>query len=149
MEFLSSSVEETEAFAGKIAKALFPGAVLALWGDLGAGKTAFVRGLARGLNVKGRVTSPTFTIVHEHAGDPGLYHLDLYRLDEGGLEDLGADEYFAGPGVCAVEWPGNAGGLLPNERLDIEIAETGENNRKITITPRGARYEELVKGMER
>jgi len=147
MEFLSSSVGDTEAFAERIAKALFSGALLALWGDLGAGKTAFVRGLARGLNVKGRVTSPTFTLVHEHPGNPGLCHIDLYRLDESGLEDLGAEEYFAGPGVCAVEWPGNAGSLLPGERLDIEIIETGEHERRITIAARGAKYEELVKGI--
>jgi tRNA threonylcarbamoyladenosine biosynthesis protein TsaE len=147
MEYLSSSVEETEAFAENIAKVLFPGALLALWGDLGAGKTAFVRGLARGLHVKGRVTSPTFTLVHEHAGDPALYHLDLYRLGEEGLEDLGAEEYFAGQGVCAVEWPGNAGGLLPEERLDIEITETGECGRRIAVSPRGERYVELLKGI--
>lgn len=148
MEFISNSVEETEAFAEKIAKALFPSAILALWGDLGAGKTAFVRGLARGLGVKGRVTSPTFTLAHEHAGDPALYHLDLYRLGEGGLEDIGAEDYFAGQGVCAVEWPGNAGPALPGERLDIEIAVLGESARRITIVPRGARYEGLVKEIE-
>jgi tRNA threonylcarbamoyladenosine biosynthesis protein TsaE len=144
MEYLSSSVEDTEAFAARMAKALFPGAVLALWGGLGAGKTAFVRGLARGLGVKGRVTSPTFTLAHEHEGKPALYHLDLYRLGEGGLEDMGAEEYFAGAGICAVEWPGNAGELLPDERLDIEIVETGENERRISVAPRGSRYEELA-----
>lgn len=140
MEYLSSSVEDTEAFAERLAKALFPGAVVALRGGLGAGKTAFVRGLARGLGVKGRVTSPTFTLVHEHAGSPGLFHLDLYRMDEGGLMDLGMEEYFCGDGVCAVEWPENAGGLLPAERLDVELVVTGENERRITLTPRGALY---------
>jgi tRNA threonylcarbamoyladenosine biosynthesis protein TsaE len=144
-EYLSSGVDATEVFAEKLAKALFPGAVLALWGGLGAGKTAFVRGLARGLGVKGRVTSPTFTLVHEHAGAPGLFHLDLYRLDERGLEDLGAEEYFYGGSVCAVEWPGNAGSLLPAERLDVEIIETGENERRITLVPRGTRYTEMLK----
>jgi tRNA threonylcarbamoyladenosine biosynthesis protein TsaE len=148
MEITSSSVEATEAFAERLANALFPGAVIALWGDLGAGKTAFVRGLARGLNVKGRVTSPTFTLVHEHAGAPGLYHLDLYRLDEDGLMELDSEEYFCGNNVCAVEWPGNAGSLLPGERLDVELAETGENERKITIVPHGTRYEELLGGFE-
>lgn len=149
MEFFSSSVEETEAFAQKLAKALFPGAVLALWGGLGAGKTAFVRGLARGLGVKGRVSSPTFTLLHEHKGDPGLNHFDLYRLDEDGLMDLGADEYFAGPGVSAIEWPGNAGALLPEERLDITLEETGETGRKITVAARGARYEATLGGLKR
>jgi tRNA threonylcarbamoyladenosine biosynthesis protein TsaE len=146
MEFLSSSVEDTEAFAERIAKALFPSAILALWGGLGAGKTAFVRGLARGLGVTGRVSSPTFTLVHEHSGDPGLFHFDLYRLDEDGLFELGTEEYFSSNAVSAIEWPGNAGSLLPEERLDIEICEAGENMRKITVTPRGKRYEELMKG---
>jgi tRNA threonylcarbamoyladenosine biosynthesis protein TsaE len=146
MEFLSYSVEDTEAFAEKLAKALFPGAVLALWGGLGAGKTAFVRGLARGLGVKGRVSSPTFTLVHEHGGDPGLYHFDLYRLDEDGLYELGVEEYFSSTAVSAIEWPGNAGSLLPEERLDIEIGEMDENRRRITIVPQGKRYDELMKG---
>jgi tRNA threonylcarbamoyladenosine biosynthesis protein TsaE len=149
MEFFSSSVEETEAFARKLAKALFPGAVLALWGGLGAGKTAFVRGLAQGLGVKGRVSSPTFTLVHEHEGAPGLNHFDLYRLDEDGLLDLGADEYFAGPGISAIEWPGNAGELLPEERLDITLTETGETGRKITVAARGAQYEATLRGLSR
>jgi tRNA threonylcarbamoyladenosine biosynthesis protein TsaE len=148
MVFESSSVAQTEAFAQKIAKALFPGSVLALWGDLGAGKTAFVRGLARGLGVGGRVTSPTFTLLHEHQGSPSLYHFDLYRLDEDGLMDLGAEEYFGGSGVSAIEWPGNAGSLLPEERLDIEIETLGETGRRITVQARGNRYEELMREME-
>jgi tRNA threonylcarbamoyladenosine biosynthesis protein TsaE len=145
MHYSSTSVEETEAFAQRLAAALFPGAVLALWGGLGAGKTAFVRGLARGLGVKGRVSSPTFTLVHEHAGDPGLYHFDLYRLDEDGLADLEVDEYFGGQRVCAIEWPGNAGGLLPEERLDVELTGTGDNAREITLAALGERYMNILK----
>jgi tRNA threonylcarbamoyladenosine biosynthesis protein TsaE len=145
MEHTSASVTETEAFAERIARALFPGAVVALWGGLGAGKTAFVRGLARGLGVRGRVTSPTFTLLHEHPGDPGLNHFDLYRIDEDGLSDLGAEEYFSGNAVSAVEWPGNAGSLLPEERLDVELTDMGCDSRRITLTPRGARYEALMK----
>jgi tRNA threonylcarbamoyladenosine biosynthesis protein TsaE len=148
MEFLSASAADTEAFAERIATALFPGAVVALRGGLGSGKTAFVRGLARGLGVKGRVTSPTFTLAHEHSGDPALFHLDLYRLDERGFEEMGAEEYFAALGVCAVEWPENAGALLPGERLDVELIETGETLRRITLTPHGSRYEELIKGIK-
>jgi tRNA threonylcarbamoyladenosine biosynthesis protein TsaE len=119
--------------------------LLALWGDLGAGKTAFVRGLARGLGVKGRVTSPTFTLVHEHAGSLALRHIDLYRLDGEGLEDLGEEELFYAEGVCAVEWPQNAGSLLPQERLDVEITETGEARRRITLAPHGDKYKEMIK----
>lgn len=148
MVFQSASVEQTEAFAEKIAKALFPGAVLALWGGLGAGKTAFVRGLARGLNVHGRVTSPTFTLLHEHPGEPGLYHFDLYRLDEDGLGELGVEEYFSGQGVSAIEWPGNAGSMLPEARLDVEMEGAGDEERRITLLARGNKYEELLKGLD-
>lgn len=147
MHHLSHTVEETEAFAEKLAKALFPGAVVALWGGLGAGKTAFVRGLARGLGVSGRVTSPTFTLVHEHHGNPGLNHFDLYRLDEDGLFDLGVEEYFAGNAVNAIEWPGNAGNMLPGERLDVELADTGDDERTITVVAHGSRYEALIEGL--
>ena len=148
MEYVSAGVEETEALAASIAKSLFPGAVVALWGGLGAGKTAFVRGLARGLGVRGRVTSPTFTLVHEHAGAPGLKHYDLYRLDEDGLLDLGGEECFTEDAVHAVEWPGNAGSLLPEERLDVELAETGDGMRRILLAPRGLRYEELIRELK-
>ncbi len=148
MEFLSRTVEETEAFAEKLAKALFPGSVLALWGDLGAGKTAFTRGLARGLGVTGRVTSPTFTLVHEHHGNPGLNHFDLYRLDEAGLEDMGFEEYLQSCAVCAIEWPGNAGSLLPEERLDVTLELTEDGNaRQITVAAKGRRYEALLEGL--
>ncbi len=149
MQYLSRTVEDTEAFAQSLAKALFPGAVLALWGGLGAGKTAFTRGLARGLGVAGRVTSPTFTLVHEHHGSPGLNHFDLYRLDEGGLADMGFEEYLDGGAVNAIEWPGNAGSLLPEERLDVtlELVEDG-NARQITVAARGRRYEALLEGLK-
>jgi tRNA threonylcarbamoyl adenosine modification protein YjeE len=102
MKFISSSVEETQNIAARLGGAVFPGAVIALWGDLGAGKTAFVRGLAQGMGVSGRVHSPTFAIVHEHNGPIPLFHFDLYRLEDG-LEDSGLDEYFDRGGVCALE----------------------------------------------
>lgn len=145
MEYISTSVEETEAFAENLAKALFPGAVLALWGGLGAGKTAFVRGLARGLGVRGRVTSPTFTLVHEHAGTLGLNHFDLYRLDEDSLVDLGGEECFSQQAVSAIEWPGNAGSLLPGERMDVVLEDTGDETRRIKLTAHGTRYDKLIK----
>ena len=144
MNYRSHAVKETEAFAEKLAKALFPGAVVALWGGLGAGKTAFVRGLARGLGVAGRVTSPTFTLVHEHRGSPGLCHFDLYRLDEDGLMDMGVEEYFGSGAISAIEWPGNAGSLLPEERLDVRLEPDGDDGRSITVTARGHRYETLL-----
>lgn len=143
MRFISNSTAETEALAGKLAGRLFAGAVLALWGGLGAGKTAFVRGLARGLGVSGRVSSPTFTLLHEHPGKLPLYHFDLYRLTPDGMDDLGAEDYFYGAGISAVEWPGNAGELLPAERLDVALAGEGDS-RTIDLTPRGRRYEQAI-----
>jgi tRNA threonylcarbamoyladenosine biosynthesis protein TsaE len=146
MQTVSHSVEETEAFASRLAARLSAGAVLALWGGLGAGKTAFVRGLARGLGVAGRVSSPTFTLMHTHKGRLPLYHFDLYRLDEASLEDLGAEEWFYGSGVCAVEWPGNVGALLPEERLDITL-EPDDGSRRITLKACGERYMRIVEDL--
>ena len=105
MEYLSHSVEETEALGETLGKTLQPGAVVAYFGGLGMGKTAFTRGLARGLGCTERVTSPTFTIVNEYPGRIPLYHFDMYRLaDSDALFDIGWEDYLAGGGVCAVEW---------------------------------------------
>ena len=103
MEYLSHNVTETEELGAALAKALHPGDVVAYLGDLGAGKTAFTRGLARGLGCTGRVTSPTFTIVNEYEGKIPLFHFDMYRLgDADELFDIGWDEYLSRGGVCAV-----------------------------------------------
>ena len=107
MEYLSHSETETEAAGQALAAKLRPGDVVAYRGDLGAGKTAFTRGLARGLGCHGRVTSPTFTIVNEYEGPTPLFHFDLYRLGgEEELWDIGWEDYLARNGVCAVEWSG-------------------------------------------
>ncbi len=140
----TDSPTQTEALAQALAGRLFPGAVLALWGGLGAGKTAFVRGLARGLGVSGRVNSPTFTLLHEHPGPLPLYHFDLYRLGEGGADELGLEDYLYGSGVCAIEWPGNAGSLLPADRLDVTIDGAGEGPRTITFTAQGPRHQSIL-----
>ena len=104
MEFLSHSTEETEALGTELARSLRRGDVIAYLGDLGAGKTAFTRGLARGLGCTGRVTSPTFTIVNEYEGPIPLFHFDMYRLgDADELFDIGWDEYLTRGGICAVE----------------------------------------------
>jgi tRNA threonylcarbamoyladenosine biosynthesis protein TsaE len=148
MQVISHCVEETEALAARLAPLLGAGAVLALWGGLGAGKTAFVRGLARGLGVQGRVSSPTFTLMHEHRGRLPLYHFDLYRLEHGGLEDLGADDWFYGGGVCAVEWPGYAGALLPEARLDITLEHEGDL-RRITLEAQGEQYQRIIEELNK
>ena len=105
MEYLSHSVEETEALGEALGRKLQPGAVVAYFGGLGMGKTAFTRGLARGLGCTERVTSPTFTIVNEYPGRIPLCHFDMYRLESSdALFDIGWEDYLAGGGVCAVEW---------------------------------------------
>lgn len=123
MEFLSHSVSETEQIAQQFAASLHPGDVVAYSGDLGAGKTAFTRGLARGLGYTGRVTSPTFNIVNEYNGPVPLFHFDLYRLEgEEDLFDIGWEDYLTRGGICAVEWSQRAPGVLPPETIRVSLA---------------------------
>ena len=137
MEVISNSPRETEEIGAALAGKLGPGAVVAFTGDLGAGKTAFTRGLARGLGIEERVTSPTFTIVNEYEGGRlPLFHFDMYRLgsaDE--LFDIGWEDYLARGGVCAVEWSENIDDALEAGaiRVDIRRGET-DDQRVITIT---------------
>lgn len=135
MEYLSHSPEETEAIGEALAKQLKPDTVVALRGGLGMGKTAFTRGLARGLGYTGRVTSPTFTIVNEYSGKTPLFHFDMYRLgSEDELFDIGWDDYLTRGGVCAVEWSERMADLLPEDAIIVSIARgEGENERVITI----------------
>ncbi|MCD7758017.1 MAG: tRNA (adenosine(37)-N6)-threonylcarbamoyltransferase complex ATPase subunit type 1 TsaE [Clostridiales bacterium] len=136
MEYETRSAAETEALGERLAPALGRGAVLAYTGDLGAGKTAFTRGVARGLGIPGRVTSPTFTIVNEYEGGRlPLFHFDMYRLGSSEeLYDIGWEDYLARGGVCAVEWSENVDDALEDcVRVDIRRG-CDENSRKITIT---------------
>jgi tRNA threonylcarbamoyladenosine biosynthesis protein TsaE len=133
MQWHSHSPEETEQIGAELARSLAPGAVLALYGDLGAGKTAFVRGLARGLGIDWPVTSPTFNVVNEYPGTVPLFHFDLYRLsDAEELYDLGWEEYPERGGVVAVEWSERAEEAFPPGALRVTIEKTGENDRRIT-----------------
>ena len=141
MQFVSHSTQETEQFGEEVAKSLRGGDVLAFTGSLGMGKTAFTRGLARGLGCCGRVTSPTFTIVNEYDGKTPRFHVDMYRLgssDE--LFDIGWDDYLARGGVCAVEWSERVSDALPDDTIYVDIArgEEDENTRTITVT--GGRF---------
>ena len=136
MQFLSHSTQETEAIGEELAQKLRGGDVLAFTGSLGMGKTAFTRGLARGLGCRGRVTSPTFTIVNEYEGRTPLFHFDMYRLgssDE--LFDIGWEDYLDRGGVCAVEWSENVREALPPDAVTVTIARCPENDswRSITI----------------
>ena len=136
MEYLSHDVIETEALGEQLAKQMRPGSVLAYFGDLGAGKTAFTRGLARGLGCTGRVTSPTFTIVNEYEGATPLFHFDMYRLgDSDELFDIGWEDYLARGGVCAVEWSERIEDALPSDAVVVTIRRCEENEdwRRITV----------------
>lgn len=136
MEFVTNSERETEELGARLAGKLGPGAVIAFTGDLGAGKTAFTRGLARGLGISDRVTSPTFTIVNEYEGGRlPLFHFDMYRLassDE--LFDIGWGDYLARGGVCAVEWSENVADALEEGTVSVNICRgASEDQRVIAI----------------
>ena len=135
MQFISNSVEETEHIGAQLAVKLPAGSIVAFTGDLGAGKTAFVRGMARGLGIDERVTSPTFTIVNEYEGGlRPLFHFDLYRLfDSDELFDIGWEDYLSRGGICAVEWSERATEAMENcIRVDIVRGEN-EGQRIIEI----------------
>ena len=133
-EFITTSESETEALGEKLAAALPGGSVVALYGDLGAGKTAFVRGMARGMGLNCRVSSPTFTIVNEYLGERELIHFDMYRLsgaDE--LFDIGWEDYLARGAVCAVEWSENVEDAFFGDEIRVTIEKLSDTERKITI----------------
>jgi tRNA threonylcarbamoyladenosine biosynthesis protein TsaE len=140
----------TEAFGRRLAALLFPGAVVALIGPLGAGKTHLARAIALGLGVAdGRVvTSPTFVLIQEYAGRMPIYHFDVYRLrGDSDFSDLGVHEYFEGDGVCLVEWADRAAGVLPSEQLRVELEVAGETARRATVQGIGGQYEAVVRGL--
>jgi len=137
MEYLSHTTAETESIGASLGQRLLPGSVLAYRGDLGMGKTAFTRGLAKGLGFTGRVTSPTFTIVNEYEGRIPLFHFDMYRLGSSEeLFDIGWEDYLSRGGVCAVEWSERVTGALPPDTVWVEIRRHPEEEgwRVITIT---------------
>ena len=138
MEYLSHSETETEAAGEALAARLKAGDVVAYRGDLGAGKTVFTRGLARGLGCTGRVSSPTFTIVNEHEGRLPLFHFDLYRLGDGEeLFDIGWEDYLSRPGVCAVEWSERVEDALPPGTVVVTIERRPDKEDWRTVTVEG------------
>ena len=134
MEYITNSPAETEAVGAALAAVLRPGTVLAYRGDLGAGKTAFTRGLAKGLGCGDMVTSPTYTIVNEYlSGRMPLFHFDMYRLaSSDDLWDIGWEDYLERGGVCAVEWSENVDDAMENA-VYVTIEKLGEDSRRITI----------------
>ena len=141
------SLNETEAFAGRIAELLQAQDIITLEGDLGAGKTTFTKGLAKGLGITRTVNSPTFTILKQYEGRLALNHFDVYRL-ENSDEDIGFDELFSGDAVSVVEWAAFIEEYLPKERLEITIRRLSETERLIELNPIGERYETICKELK-
>jgi tRNA threonylcarbamoyladenosine biosynthesis protein TsaE len=134
IEVLTHSEKETELVGEGLGRTLGPGSVVALFGGLGAGKTAFVRGLARAAGYKGRVTSPTYSIVNEYLGEVPVFHFDMYRLegpDE--LYELGWEDYLLRGGICAVEWSERIEDAFPADTVRVIITAENENERRIRI----------------
>jgi len=129
------SLLETLEFGGRLAQELQPGDVIALSGELGAGKTALVKGIARGLGIAVEVTSPTFTLIHEYGGGRlALYHIDLYRIDSVPQAlAIGIEDYLNGTGVTVIEWAERIASLLPPHSTRIRIESLGENTRRIEV----------------
>ncbi|MCP8617821.1 tRNA (adenosine(37)-N6)-threonylcarbamoyltransferase complex ATPase subunit type 1 TsaE [Salirhabdus salicampi] len=140
----TNNPDETIQFAQKLGRLLKEGDVITLEGNIGAGKTTFTKGLAKALNIKRTVNSPTFTIVKEYEGSLPLYHMDAYRLEDG-VEDIGFDEYFHSDGITVVEWPQNVSEFLPRDYLKVMIEYDGEAQRKITLEPVGSRFQTICK----
>lgn len=140
------SAEETQAWGAQLASLLFPGAVIGLDGELGAGKTCFVKGLAVGLGLDAdEVSSPTFTLIAEHcSGKIPLYHIDLYRLEGVEVEEIGVEEYLSGSGVAVVEWFRFLPAGMVDEYLLISFLPGKMEERVLTFTPCGERYERVV-----
>jgi tRNA threonylcarbamoyladenosine biosynthesis protein TsaE len=145
---LTQSVTETLQLGKRMGRLLRSGEVVALTGELGSGKTHFIKGLAAGLGVErpDYITSPSFTLIHEYTGRIPFYHIDLFRLaTEEEIEDLGLEEYLGRKGVAAVEWADRISTLLPKELLWINMRYLGPSIRSIQIVGEGPRYEALVK----
>ena len=132
--YISNSEAETEAIGQRLAETVPDGSVVAMYGDLGAGKTAFVRGMARGMGLECRVSSPTFTIVNEYLGKRELIHFDMYRLSSADeLFDIGWEDYRGRNAVCAVEWSENVQGAFFGDEIRVTIDKLSDSGRKITI----------------
>ena len=141
----SSSTRETKMWGRRLGSMLEGGELLALSGDLGAGKTCFIKGLARGLSLREEtILSPTFTMIQEHRGRLPLYHIDLYRLDNVTLDDLGLREYLFSDSIAAVEWFERLQEAGQISRLSVKISYTGANSRRLEFIALGERYSSLI-----
>ena len=147
-EFISKSKEETQKLGAFIAKEFLPGDVVLLKGDLGAGKTTLTGGVAKALDIKDDVISPTLNIMKCYfKGKLPLYHIDAYRLENQNIE-LGLDEYIEGDGVCFIEWPQYIEPLLPDETLSITLKNIGGDNRSITLEGNTPHLEQIISSVK-
>ena len=139
--------EDTLEIAENIESEKFPGMVICLDGELGSGKTVFVKGFAKALGIKESITSPTFSLVKEYYdGEMPLFHMDVYRLDDSN-KNFGLDDYLNQDGICIIEWPEMIENQLPEERLDIKIKVIDDETRVLVFTPYGQQYEELCEAV--
>lgn len=143
-KYTSKSIEDTMELAENIESEKFPGMVVCLIGELGSGKTVFVKGFAKSLGIEETITSPTFTLIKEYTNsEMPLYHMDVYRLD-GDAKTLGLDDYFSQDAVCMIEWADLITDHLPKERLEIKFKIIDEDTRVLILKPYGDKYEDLV-----
>lgn len=145
ISFISKNKEETIHLGEMIAHHAFPGAVILLVGDLGAGKTTLTNGIAHALGIHEKIMSPTFNILkcYFHGKIP-FYHIDAYRLEEGTNRDIGLEEYIEGDGICAIEWPSYIQEWIPTRYLEVKIEHVDGDTRKITITSHDQRFNALL-----
>ena len=150
LDLVSHSSLHTERLGERLGQAARPGDVIALWGELGAGKTVLARGVASGLGIDPEeVTSPTFIILHEHVlGRMPLFHLDLYRLSTTDLATTGWQETLESGGVTVIEWPDRAGDELPADRLDVRLEHIAETKRRVVLEATGPRSRALLEGVQ-
>lgn len=145
-KIISKSTEDTIEIAQNLESEKFPGMIICLNGELGSGKTVFVKGFASALGITENVTSPTFNLVKEYNGEAKLYHMDVYRL-EGTCENIGFDDYFDGKSISIIEWSELICDCLPKERLDINFVIVDENTRILKFVPYGDKYEEICRAI--
>ncbi|GAK13581.1 tRNA (adenosine(37)-N6)-threonylcarbamoyltransferase complex ATPase subunit type 1 TsaE [Geomicrobium sp. JCM 19039] len=147
-EILTNDTEETMRLGEQLGQVAKTGDVFTLDGDLGAGKTHFSKGFGKGLGVKGNINSPTFTIIKEYEGRLPFYHIDAYRLDESGEEDLGLTEFVDGDGVTVIEWPSRLSVPLPENTVHITLQRLGEKERRLKIKTNALHYTSVLEVYE-
>ena len=146
-KYTSRCEEDTLEIAENIESEKFPGMVICLDGELGSGKTVFVKGFAKALGINETITSPTFSLVKEyHEGEMPLFHMDVYRMEDS-KENFGLDDYLNQDGICIIEWPEMIEDQIPEERLDVRIKVIDDDVRVFIFTPHGEQYEELCQAV--